>query len=911
MALSRELLDKIQAVREGRWSAIRVFNEHLSKFPNEIRGLEGLESLSFLECDIRVVPDWIREFPSLEVLDLRGNPVEQVPDVSGLMLDWSSYSRLQESISPQNVIGIQVDKQVEELPPGIRRLSNLQELGLDARTLRAVPDWLPELRQLTMLGLPCYQFSEILAVLFQVPSLEWLNLSCPGMTGKIKEIPKSILGATNLSLLFLDGHNIQTPPPEVVKQGVEAIKNYWRQRQESGVDRLYEAKLIIVGEGGAGKSSLAQKIKDPTYELKPVEPTTEGIEIIHWDFPFHQGTFHVNTWDFGGQEIYHATHQFFLTRRSLYLLVADDRKEDTDFNYWLDVVGLLSDQSPLLIVQNEKQDRQRDIDLGSLRARFSNLRGNHLVNLADNRGLTELIAAIKNELQALPQIGVPLPITWRRVRERLEQDPRDHITLDEYLAICEENGFARRQDSLQLSGYLHDLGICLHFQDDPVLKNIVILKPKWGTDAVYRVLDDKDVFASHGRFMDNDLSRIWSEPGYKQMRHELLRLMMKFQLCYELPGAGSYLAPQLLSSTQPDYKWGAKATLSLRYQYEFMPKGLVSRLIVALHYLIADQTLVWKTGVILHREDTRAEVTEDRQRNRITVRASGPDTRGLIAIIDNELERLHKSFPSLPSEKYLPGNCPTCETAGDPFAYPLKALKRAAQASRAIQCQESFDMVDAAALVRDIFPAALRPDWLTRPKEVYVSYRHNAESNAIVEQFQASLEVRGIRTRRDKDLVRYKDSINAFMRDIGSGKCIIVVLSKEYFESSYCMFELTEIAEHGELLDRVFPITLDDANIHDGVVRAGYAAYWENRKKELDNATAKNHGRRPSRHKEGKGNVRQNSCKHRPNPGNAERSERPHASRTQRHQLRGTIPKTRIPPLHLNQRDRAGPRSLR
>jgi ABC-type glutathione transport system ATPase component len=32
------------------------------------------------------------------------------------------------------------------------------------------------------------------------------------------------------------------------------------------VDHLYEAKLIIVGEGGAGKNSLAQKIKDLGYQ---------------------------------------------------------------------------------------------------------------------------------------------------------------------------------------------------------------------------------------------------------------------------------------------------------------------------------------------------------------------------------------------------------------------------------------------------------------------------------------------------------------------------------------------------------------------------------------------------------------------------------------------------------------------
>jgi internalin A len=56
------------------------------------------------------------------------------------------------------------------------------------------------------------------------------------------------------------------------------------------------------------------------------------------------------------------------------------------------------------------------------------------------------------------------------VRETLEKDTRNYISLDEYLSICQENGFDRLEDKLQLSGYLHDLGVCLHFQDDPLLK---------------------------------------------------------------------------------------------------------------------------------------------------------------------------------------------------------------------------------------------------------------------------------------------------------------------------------------------------------------------------------------------------------------------------------------------------------
>src|SRR4029079_122628 len=115
----------------------------------------------------------------------------------------------------------------------------------------------------------------------------------------------------------------------------------------------------IVGEGGAGKTTLAKKILDPDYILKE-EKSTEGIQVSPWDFVFENSKkFRVNMWDFGGQEIYHATHQFFLTRRSLYVLVADERKEDTDFNYWLTAVELLSDGSPVLIVQNEKQGRWR------------------------------------------------------------------------------------------------------------------------------------------------------------------------------------------------------------------------------------------------------------------------------------------------------------------------------------------------------------------------------------------------------------------------------------------------------------------------------------------------------------------------------------------------------------------------
>lgn len=107
-----------------------------------------------------------------------------------------------------------------------------------------------------------------------------------------------------------------------------------------------------------------------------------------------------------------------------------------------------------------------------------------------------------------------------------------------------------------------------------------------------------------------------------------------------------------------------------------MPKGIITRLIVALNRRIASQDLVWKTGVILERNESRAEVIEDYGRRRITVRIAGADTRGLLAIIDEQLERIHESLPKLKYDKFLPCNCDECRGRDDAFAYPLANLKR-------------------------------------------------------------------------------------------------------------------------------------------------------------------------------------------------------------------------------------------
>jgi len=462
--------------------------------------------------------------------------------------------------------------------------------------------------------------------------------------------------------------------------------------------------------------------------------------------------------------------------------------------------------------------------------------------------LDDVIKSLRKELETLPHVGVGLPATWKRVREALEQDQRDYITMEEYLAICRDHGFTRRGDKLQLSGYLHDLGICLHFQDDPLLKNTVVLKPSWGTDAVYRVLDDGAVISARGLFTRTDLQRIWSEEKYEGMQDELLRLMMKFQLCYALDVGDAYIAPQLLSSDQPGYPWEPIGGLVVRYEYQFLPKGIVTRFIVAMHRLIAGGKLVWKTGVVLERDGSRAEIIEEYSQRRIRVRVAGPDSHGLLAIVDEQLDRLHASFPRLQYERYLPCSCEECKGKAEPYGLALDKLIKMAKKGQKIQCHESGEMVDAAQLVRKILPGALRhedsrsigttPQLISAPSspEVFVSYAWNTQSNVVVDRVQQALEQEGIRLLRDREEVRYRDSIRDFMRRIGQGKCVVVVLSEKYLKSENCMFEMVEIAKEPDLRERIFPIVLSDANIYKATGRVKYVRYWEDEIQELDEA---------------------------------------------------------------------------
>ena len=478
--------------------------------------------------------------------------------------------------------------------------------------------------------------------------------------------------------------------------------------------------------------------------MPKAEETTKGIDVLEWHFQHEtRKDFRVNIWDFGGQEIYHATHQFFLTKRSLYLLVIDSRKEHPHLDYWLNIVELFSENSPLLIVKNELGDRPVQMDEPQLKGRFANLKESLPTNLGNPQGglgLEPIKKAIAYHISRLPHIGNSLPKTWIKVREKLEEDERNYISLDQYLQICDQNGFKLKQNNatdgrLVLSQYLHDLGSILHFQEDQTspLYKTVILKPKWGTDAAYKVLDNNQVKQNLGKFTTTELKQIWQDTEYQNMQSELLELMLKFKLCYPLPNTqNTYISPQLLDSNQPEYSWNERDNLLLRYEYDFMPRGILTRFIVEMHQYV-DEPNVWKSGVLLKRDNTWAEVIETYDRREIKIRLSGSNKRGFLEVITDKLDEIHATFNQLKVKKLIPCNCTFCKDIQTPHFYDLNKLReRLANDKEDIECDKPpYEEVDIFSLIDDV-----------GDRKKLLSREQNRENSGIVDSGNVYLNVK-------------------------------------------------------------------------------------------------------------------------------------------------------------------------
>jgi len=667
----------------------------------QIIGLD-ISNLNLKQVPISLLDD---AFNFLEELDLSNNDIIDISNLKELknitdlfisnnkIIDISALENLSNlvylNLSSNNITNLTSLSFLKKLK--ILELYNNQVVNISA---------LSKLHELIKLNLNANQIVDIspLKELSKLTSIDLQN-------NNIKNLPAEVFYTLSESLsdfsyfvkdLYRTNIGIENPPIEIIAQGKEAIKNYFIEL-EKGTVNLFETKLLLVGYGLVGKTSLMKRLVFDEYNEN--EASTEGIDIKSWNLKTQNNNdLKINIWDFGGQEIYHSTHQFFLSKRSIYLLVWDARIDKmmpdlASFDYWLRIVSLLSQNSPILVVQNKIDERVSLVAEKYMQEYFPNIVGFYKVSAKEKTGTVELKNAIQNEISKLPHIGEKLPKVWIDIRDNLKQTNQNFIQFDTYLSVCKNFGIDFEQ-ALYLSNYFHDLGIFLHFQDNDILRNLIFLNPEWATKAVYKIIDTKEVVLNQGKFNYTQLKSIWLDYPDDKFAF-LIELMKKFELCFLLPNGVDYIVPELLPPNQPDEidNWDNSNNLRFEFRYKFMPAGIITRLIVRMHDYIENK-LFWKQGILIEREQTFALITSDTFGRKINIKVKGRNRQDLFGIIRYEIENIHKTLKEPHVKLMTHCICSECINSLEPEFYAFEQLNRFSDKGlNTVQCGKSGENV--------------------------------------------------------------------------------------------------------------------------------------------------------------------------------------------------------------------------
>ena len=699
---NRELSRILAAAKTFRWQALDLSCCKLASLPSQLWELPdlrilylgnnrfGLDSNEQHINSISVIPRTIERLHNLQVLSIQGlscsiegDSPYNLPSLLYLDIFNCGFTQIPKALLIPSLESVGFNCRGRQLSSDVLLLKNLKQLYLSRSSIKSLPAKIGSLQKLERLGLQ--------------------------RTG-ISSLPTSIGDIGTLSDLDLSGTPLsKSLPPEILKQSAQEIIHFvLNQQSDKPKEYFNESKMLIVGQGSVGKTCLLNRIIHNKYIENP---STDGIDISKWEYQWNNETIRLNIWDFGGQEIYHATHQFFLTRRSLYVLVWDALAEEEygRVEYWLNTIRSFANDSPIIIVVNKcdnKKWRTEAIKEKKYKKKFSQQIKNTLyVSCKDGSNIQELKQLVMETAGTLPLMKMNWLSSWMNVRKRIEKEAKNnpYISISSFLSICKEYCITEESEAISLIKYLHDLGIVLYYYNEPLLKNLVILSSKWGTKAVYAILNEKEgiLKGKNGILSINDLPSIWKDRTKypRECYPYLLSLMEHFQLAFRLDNE-TYLVAELLNneSIELEYSFDRVNTLSFRYEYDFLPAGIFTRLIVSANHYLETRAGIkqcWKRGAYLSYKSAFALIRlfDDSPNRYIQIDVNSKNSRErreLLSIIRSKLDEINEQFYNIEIKQIVPCCCSNdCK-----FKFDYNSLLKAEQIGRTeVPCFESWKKV--------------------------------------------------------------------------------------------------------------------------------------------------------------------------------------------------------------------------
>lgn len=633
-----ELTDEEQA----ELAAIRELDGSgwVGEVPRSISTLTALESLNLLDTQVSDLAP-LSGLMTLKSLSLWGSQVSDLTPLSGLTA--------LESLSL-------LCAQVSDVTPlsSLTGLENLTLTGTQFSNLRSIAN-LMSLELLGLGGTQVYDLSPLsnltglkklylwetkvrdLSPLNKLKQLDYLDLdgcSLRVLPGTLyRRLRKINWADSEQGLRLSNTTTLSTQPISIFRERDEVIRAYYDAPKKA----VRESKVIFLGDGGAGKTHTIKRILNEGKDDSIGTDATLGIAIQPYTaYKGRPDEFKINFWDFGGQENMHAMHRCFLTERTLYVVVINNRWDlDQQARYWLDNIHSFAPDSPVILVVNLWEGIHKyGLDTNRLHRDYPNLVEvqRYSAKGEDNGNFTALTNLIVQEAEKLDSCAMELPEDWAAILEQLRELARKepvpgekykgYIDKAKYLEICTDHNLGGDKNQAIRSWLLewfNDLGICFSYHRDKQsreeLGTYKVLNPKWLTSAIYILLNTAKKNYRNGVMTLGMIETLLESPNPKKLARKddcdyilpdveyspeecqyILQVMRKFGLSYPIDEDAEFI-PALCDSQMPKdlHPTGWGTPISYEFRYSFLPDSVVQRMMIRL-YGSKTFTKLWRKG---------------------------------------------------------------------------------------------------------------------------------------------------------------------------------------------------------------------------------------------------------------------------------------------------------------------------
>lgn len=613
----------------------------ISSIPQKVGNMMNLEVLSLMHTNIDDIPNSISKLRKLKYLGLNGSKIDEVPNsiseltqleclylgktkIKELPVGLSKLKKLKHlalwetdlQVLPEWVCefkhlqGLYLGRTIgiKRLPEKIGELVNLKKLYLDGTGLNSLPDSFGELiniEQITLSGTDIRKFPKLKA-------MEKL-VRCDLSEMIIERVPKEFIN-TNIGIgydgLCLNNTKILRQPASLFSHDKEFINAYY----EEDKIHLNETKIVFLGDGEAGKSHIIERFKhDGEIIERFEEESTPGIAISQKQCCIGDERINLQIWDFGGQEIMHSMHRFFLTERTLYVIVinARDNTQDERAKYWLNNIKSFANGCPVILVLNKiDQNPSASMNERLLRDDYPQIVDTIKMSALndDKQNFYFFEKTILNIVKTFDSYAMDFPISWNNIKSTLTNMPDNYIVDSKYRKICVDNNVEDEQIQNWLLDWFHDLGVSFNYRKkDRLLGGYMILKPNWITNAIYIILFNGADLARNGVISIQSIIDLLEHPpkAVEKIKYNIIEVpyimgvMRRFEISYSIDDEYEFI-PMMCNKNQHNDAEVFLTGECLQYymEYEYLPNNVLHKLMIKMQNDL-DKDRIWLTGMIL------------------------------------------------------------------------------------------------------------------------------------------------------------------------------------------------------------------------------------------------------------------------------------------------------------------------